>query len=84
MTLKLGKARIPKKMESWWSWLPNRASQEDDHQLEAIKTKCLSRGATRVSMEVIITIVSKLLYFTYLGDVNNLLLGMIIHLLPSY
>ena len=29
---------------------------------------------TRVSMEVIVTIVSKLVYFTYLGDVSNLLI----------
>ncbi len=30
--------------------------------------------STRVSMEVIVTIVSKLDYFTYLLDVSNLLL----------
>ena len=30
--------------------------------------------ATRVSMEVIVTIVSKLACFTYLGDVSNLLI----------
>ena len=29
---------------------------------------------TRVSMEVIVTIVSKLVYFTYLGDEINLLI----------
>ena len=40
---------------------------------------------TRVSMEVIVTNVSKLVYFTYLWDVSNLLIkgSVIIHLLST-
>ena len=37
-----------------------------------LRMKCL--GPTRVSMEVIVTIVSKLVDFTHLGDVSNLLI----------
>ena len=39
---------------------------------------------TRMSMEVIVTIVSKLGYFTYLGDVSNLLILGLGHLVTKY
>ena len=41
-------------------------------------TKC-----TRASMEVIVTIVSKLVYFTYLRDLHPTYKGVIIHLLST-
>ena len=37
------------------------------------------REGTRVSIEVIVTIVSKLVYFTYLRDASNLLIKELVH-----
>ena len=63
----------PWKIGDFDRWI-DRCIRLNNLQLLEMSSHFGDQTSTRMSMEVIVTIDSKLGYFTYLGDVSNLLI----------